>query len=197
MEEWFEVGEGMKFTFFRSVSLVLAVAASVSMTSHANGLQQISKCKLRFRSGSEACYAPRDALAAQARFGGAPFNPSAVVKKASRLALTQVIVSGVGTSKHVQIHYLYGQMPNGQKAIPGPSPTEPRFMVVQEVKGQVVPLTPTLHRAIIASILRLPWTFTGYSRSANRSLVIVSNVARKTIKTVGQALLALLRGRGK
>ncbi len=147
-------------------------------------------CKLVFRSGRTACYLSSAISAAEARFGSGAINPSSTVWKLTRLSLKQVIISGIGTGGPVEIHYLYGRLPGGATEIPIPSPAFPRYLVVEEVRGDSVPRTPVVHGATINGKVQLPWNFTGYTARRNLSILVDSNVARRRVAAVGAALLS-------
>lgn len=151
-------------------------------------------CVIKVRSGVELCYSPVHLPGAEQQMSARVVSPIAAVFQATHLTLSQVIDMAPTRTGISGITYVFGR-------IPGPVPNQPsatsratpKFVLVQEVIGHVVPSRLTVTRVKRSSPSYGPWLATAIVPHRNLSLLVSGNETRAQVRQIVQGILAHAR----
>lgn len=151
-------------------------------------------CSLKIRSGVELCYSPVHLPAAEQQMPTRVVSPIAAVFQTTHLTLSQVIDMAPTRTGITGITYVFGRIPG---LVPNQPPVisraKPKFVLVQEVIGHVVPSRVTVTRAKRSSPSYGPWVATAIVPHRNLSLLVSGNETRAQVRQIVQGILAHAR----
>lgn len=129
------------------------------------------------------CFGPRQAGTAESRLPVPPFRPTQAVQRYARLSLEREVLYDVDAP--YGLGYLYGRIPEDLRGLPAFALRAPHYVIVTERVGR--------NRAFAGKVVYTGgrWEYDANFPRRSLSLQVQSNISRKAVRQIGQAIIAL------